>query len=107
MRARAGVCVLAGSGKTGAFALPVLQALLTQEGKKGIFCLVLSPTRELCFQIRDTFDALGATFGLKTSPSPCPSMFACIQTYARANCAMLSGRRTVLGGTPPGVQGCA
>jgi len=57
----------AGSGKTGAFALPVLQALLKTQGKKGVFCLVLSPTRELCFQIRDTFDALGAKFGLKTS----------------------------------------
>jgi hypothetical protein len=34
-----------GSGKTAAFALPVLQSLLNSDGHKGLFCLVLSPTR--------------------------------------------------------------
>lgn len=35
-----------GSGKTGAFALPVLHQLLDDSSsKKGIFCLVLAPTR--------------------------------------------------------------
>lgn len=34
-----------GSGKTAAFALPVLQALLHAEGKKALFCCVLAPAR--------------------------------------------------------------
>jgi superfamily II DNA/RNA helicase len=34
-----------GSGKTAAFALPVLHHMLRAEGKKGIYCLVLAPTR--------------------------------------------------------------
>jgi hypothetical protein len=33
------------SGKTAAFALPVLHHMLAEEGKKGIYCLVLAPTR--------------------------------------------------------------
>mmetsp|Transcript_26947 Transcript_26947/g.70811 ORF Transcript_26947/g.70811 Transcript_26947/m.70811 type:complete len:536 (-) Transcript_26947:62-1669(-) len=56
-----------GSGKTAAFALPVLHRMLKAEGKKGIFCLVLAPTRELAFQIRDTFDGLGVSVGLRTA----------------------------------------
>eukprot|EP00050_Salpingoeca_kvevrii_P022454 m.126665 g.126665 ORF g.126665 m.126665 type:complete len:448 (-) comp9711_c0_seq2:113-1456(-) len=56
-----------GSGKTAAFALPVLQALLNTEGNKGCFALVLAPTRELAFQIKDTFAGLGAGIGLKTA----------------------------------------
>lgn len=36
-----------GSGKTGAFALPILQALLDAPPRKGIFACVLSPTRLL------------------------------------------------------------
>ena len=46
-----------GSGKTAAFALPILQ-LLAQD-PFGVFALVLTPTRELAFQIRDQFVALG------------------------------------------------
>ena len=40
-----------GSGKTGAFLLPILQALL-ESGQK-LFALVLAPTRELAFQISE------------------------------------------------------
>lgn len=53
-----------GSGKTAAFAIPILQALW--ESRSPYFGLVLAPTRELAYQIRDTFDALGATMGLRT-----------------------------------------
>eukprot|EP00040_Diaphanoeca_grandis_P043986 m.10950 g.10950 ORF g.10950 m.10950 type:complete len:502 (+) comp8561_c0_seq1:161-1666(+) len=56
-----------GSGKTGAFALPVLNALLSYQGPKGTYCLVLAPTRELAFQIRETFESLGSFIGLKTA----------------------------------------
>jgi ATP-dependent RNA helicase DDX47/RRP3 len=53
-----------GSGKTGAFALPVLQSLLDRPAR--LFALVLTPTRELAKQIADQFKALGSSFDLKT-----------------------------------------
>eukprot|EP00743_Colponemidia_sp_Colp-15_P005991 GILK01006439.1.p1 GENE.GILK01006439.1~~GILK01006439.1.p1 ORF type:complete len:490 (+),score=94.02 GILK01006439.1:59-1471(+) len=56
-------CALTGSGKTATFALPILQKL--SEEPYGVFALVLTPTRELAFQIADQFRALGATMGLK------------------------------------------
>ena len=46
-----------GSGKTGAFALPILQSLM--ETPQTIFALILTPTRELADQIGDQFKALG------------------------------------------------
>lgn len=49
-----------GSGKTAAFALPILQALM--ETPQTIFALVLTPTRELADQIGDQFKALGESF---------------------------------------------
>jgi len=52
-----------GSGKTGAFALPILQALL--DNPQRLFGLVLTPTRELAYQIAEQFEALGATIGVK------------------------------------------
>lgn len=52
-----------GSGKTGAFALPILQALL--ETPQKLFALILTPTRELAYQISEQFEALGATIGIK------------------------------------------
>ena len=52
-----------GSGKTGAFALPILQSLLDHPQR--LFALVLTPTRELAFQISEQFEALGATIGIK------------------------------------------
>jgi len=53
-----------GSGKTAAFALPILQALL--ESPQRYFALILTPTRELAFQISEQFDALGSSMGVKT-----------------------------------------
>lgn len=52
-----------GSGKTAAFALPILQSLLDKP--QPFYSLVLAPTRELAFQIGKTFEALGATIRLK------------------------------------------
>ncbi|XP_063933470.1 probable ATP-dependent RNA helicase DDX47 [Zophobas morio] len=54
-----------GSGKTGSFALPVLHFLL--EKPQVCFCLVLTPTRELAFQIAEQFNALGSSIGVKTA----------------------------------------
>ncbi|XP_038063851.1 probable ATP-dependent RNA helicase DDX47 [Patiria miniata] len=51
-----------GSGKTGAFAIPILQALL--ERPQRLFALVLTPTRELAFQISEQFEALGSGIGV-------------------------------------------
>uniref|UniRef100_A0A673LJ25 RNA helicase n=1 Tax=Sinocyclocheilus rhinocerous TaxID=307959 RepID=A0A673LJ25_9TELE len=56
-------CAKTGSGKTAAFVLPVLQKL--SEDPYGVFCLVLTPTRELAFQIAEQFRALGKPLGLK------------------------------------------
>lgn len=52
-----------GSGKTAAFALPILQALL--EKPQPMFACVLAPTRELAIQISEQFEALGADIGVK------------------------------------------
>ncbi|EPS72066.1 hypothetical protein M569_02692, partial [Genlisea aurea] len=47
-----------GSGKTAAFALPILQRLA--ENPFGVFALVLTPTRELAYQLAEQFRALGS-----------------------------------------------
>lgn len=52
-----------GSGKTAAFALPVLQALSVDP--YGVFAIVLSPARELAMQISDQFSALGAHMNVR------------------------------------------
>ncbi|XP_030533218.1 DEAD-box ATP-dependent RNA helicase 10 [Rhodamnia argentea] len=52
-----------GSGKTGAFALPILQALL--DSPQAFFACVLSPTRELAIQIAEQFEALGSGIGVR------------------------------------------
>ncbi|XP_052866236.1 probable ATP-dependent RNA helicase DDX47 [Anopheles cruzii] len=52
-----------GSGKTAAFALPILQALL--DNPQRYFAVVLTPTRELAYQISEQFEALGTTIGVK------------------------------------------
>ncbi|KAH9951744.1 P-loop containing nucleoside triphosphate hydrolase protein [Amylocystis lapponica] len=54
-----------GSGKTIAFALPILQKLSLDP--YGIFALVLTPTRELAFQISEQFAVLGASLNLRTA----------------------------------------
>lgn len=54
-----------GSGKTGAFAVPMIQRLI--DNPQRLFGLVLTPTRELAFQISEQFEALGASVGLKTA----------------------------------------
>lgn len=52
-----------GSGKTAAFAIPVLQALY--EAPSPLFCVVLVPTRELAHQISEQFQALGSGMGVR------------------------------------------
>jgi len=64
-----------GSGKTLAFAIPILQTL--SEDPYGIYALVLTPTRELAFQIADQFNVIGTGMGLRT-------------------CVVVGGRDTIL-----------
>ncbi|KAF2398355.1 putative ATP-dependent RNA helicase [Trichodelitschia bisporula] len=52
-----------GSGKTAAFALPILQALMDKP--QALFGLVLAPTRELAYQISQQFEALGSIIGVR------------------------------------------
>ena len=52
-----------GSGKTGAFMLPVLHNLLKLPQR--LHTLVMTPTRELAFQIGEQVDALGSSIGVQ------------------------------------------
>jgi ATP-dependent RNA helicase RhlE len=54
-----------GTGKTAAFALPILQRLMS--GQRGIVrALIVAPTRELAEQIHESFQALGKATGLRS-----------------------------------------
>ena len=52
-----------GSGKTGAFCLPVLQSLLENPIRGATFAVMLAPTRELAFQIHQVVEGLGHIMG--------------------------------------------
>lgn len=56
-------CAETGSGKTAAFALPMLHRL--SEDPYGVFGVVMTPTRELAIQIAEQFQALGAAINLR------------------------------------------
>jgi ATP-dependent RNA helicase RhlE len=56
-----------GTGKTAAFALPILHRLAQDRKpapRRGARCLVLSPTRELATQIAESFKTYGAHMGM-------------------------------------------
>lgn len=56
-----------GTGKTAAFALPILHRLAADRRpapRRGCRCLVLSPTRELATQIAESFRAYGRHLGI-------------------------------------------
>ena len=63
-------CAQTGTGKTAAFAIPILQLLYkdaqkNNAGRKRIKALVLTPTRELAIQIEESFAAYGKHTGIK------------------------------------------
>ena len=63
-------CAQTGTGKTAAFAIPILQGLSAEprnpKEKRQIKALILAPTRELAIQIGDSFKSYGKHLGLKT-----------------------------------------
>lgn len=52
-----------GSGKTAAFALPILHRLMADP--QPYYAVVLAPTRELAIQIAEQFEGLGSVIGVK------------------------------------------
>lgn len=56
-----------GTGKTAAFAIPILQNLAERQGPKNnhIKALILTPTRELAIQIEESFTAYGRNLPLR------------------------------------------
>ncbi|KAG8462258.1 hypothetical protein KFE25_012078 [Diacronema lutheri] len=80
-----------GSGKTAAFALPILQRL--SEEPFGVFALVLTPTRELAVQISEQVRALGELMRVR-----CEVVVGGADMIAQA--AALGRRPHVVIGTP-------
>lgn len=59
-------CAQTGTGKTAAFAIPILQILHEQKPlAAGIKVLILTPTRELAIQIDESFAAYGRYTGIR------------------------------------------
>ena len=60
-------CAQTGTGKTAAFAIPILQRLNGRVNKKHtpIRALVLTPTRELALQIKESFDQYGKYLNIR------------------------------------------
>src|SRR6201992_2829943 len=56
-----------GTGKTLAFALPILEALSSKPLTPGPQALILSPTRELALQIHQTFMLLSPGTGIRSA----------------------------------------
>lgn len=60
-------CAQTGTGKTAAFAIPILQLLDGRERSRHISTLILTPTRELAIQINDSFRAYGRNLSIRTA----------------------------------------
>ncbi|MEI6433786.1 MAG: DEAD/DEAH box helicase [Bacteroidota bacterium] len=79
-------CAQTGTGKTAAFALPILQLLYNEkqlqqnQSKRVIRALVVTPTRELAIQIGESFD----TYGKHTSIR-CQVIFGGVPQNAQTN----------------------
>lgn len=61
-------CAQTGTGKTAAFAIPIIQLLATSkthDKRKRIRSLIVTPTRELAIQIGESFEAYGRHTALK------------------------------------------
>jgi ATP-dependent RNA helicase RhlE len=80
-------CAQTGTGKTAAFAIPLLQLMYQNppQGRRGIRTLVLTPTRELAIQIEESFKAYGRFLQLKSLV-----IFGGVSQYSQVN-ALRSG----------------
>src|SRR5882757_10077512 len=80
-------CAQTGTGKTAAFAIPLLQLMYQNppQGRRGIRTLVLTPTRELAIQIEESFKAYGRYLQLKSLV-----IFGGVSQYSQVN-ALRSG----------------
>ncbi|MEO8719819.1 MAG: DEAD/DEAH box helicase [Ginsengibacter sp.] len=62
-------CAQTGTGKTAAFAIPILQNLMLQQKEdaynNNIKALIITPTRELAIQIDESFEAYGKFTGIR------------------------------------------
>jgi ATP-dependent RNA helicase RhlE len=61
-------CAQTGTGKTAAFAIPIIQLLSSErpvQGKRPIRSLILTPTRELAIQIGESFQNYGKNTSLR------------------------------------------
>jgi ATP-dependent RNA helicase DeaD len=57
-----------GTGKTAAFALPVLERILGRSGRAALLALVLVPTRELAMQVSEAVRSYGRDTGVRVLP---------------------------------------
>jgi ATP-dependent RNA helicase DeaD len=57
-----------GTGKTAAFALPVLQRISGRSGQAGVFALILVPTRELAIQVSEAMHSYGRDMSVRVLP---------------------------------------
>jgi ATP-dependent RNA helicase RhlE len=89
-------CAQTGTGKTAAFALPILQ-LLADEHQRSLVrqprALILTPTRELALQVRDSFAAYGSALPLRVM-----AVFGGVGLPGQVKA--LSGRTDILVATP-------
>ncbi|MEE9364741.1 MAG: DEAD/DEAH box helicase [Cellulophaga sp.] len=64
-------CAQTGTGKTAAFAIPILHHIYNgdyaRKGKRKIKALIVTPTRELAIQIADSFTAYGKYTGIRNT----------------------------------------
>lgn len=76
-------CAQTGTGKTAAFAIPILQLLRTthtNDKKKKVRSLIVTPTRELAIQIGESFNAYGRHSGLTNTV-----IFGGVNQHAQTN----------------------
>ena len=75
-------CAQTGTGKTAAFAIPIIQLLSQNKnvspGKREIKSLILTPTRELAIQIEESFKNYGKNTNLK-----CKVVFGGVSQHAQ------------------------
>jgi ATP-dependent RNA helicase RhlE len=91
-------CAQTGTGKTAAFAMPILHLLegrepLVIKGKKAIRALIVTPTRELAIQIGESFE----TYGRHTN-SICRTVFGGVSMGVQTR--MLKNGADILVATP-------